>query len=221
MVVSNRRLIGVGVRFRGSMTSQQSTALLLSAYHRGGDRAARDRVIEQNLPLVQALARRFSRRASRSRPRPGRLDRPHQGRRRLPRGARDDLGAYAVPTIVGEMRRHVHDRPTGTTSAHRVPLPRRSGTTSGTPVGGRARPQRGSHARSFGPASRQPARAADRGFAVLSRPQPAAHRRRGRAVAGAGLPVSPRPSTNCARRSDRDDAAQHCAAHGRTYLLPG
>jgi len=99
------------------MTRQQSTALLLSAYHRGGDRAARDRVIEQNLPLVQSLARRFSR--------PGEsiddlvqvgsigLIKAVDGYR-AERGS--DLGAYAVPTIVGEMRRHVHDRPTRTAS---------------------------------------------------------------------------------------------------------
>lgn len=95
------------------MTRQHSTALLLSAYHRGGDRAARDRVIEQNLPLVQSLARRFSRQGES-------IDDLVQvgsiGLIKAVDGYREergsDLGAYAVPTIVGEMRRHVHDRPT-------------------------------------------------------------------------------------------------------------
>ena len=90
--------------------------MLLSAYHRGGDRAARARVIEQNLPLVQSLARRFSR--------PGEpIDDLVQvgsiGLIKAVDGYREergsDLGAYAVPTIVGELRRHVRDRQVSTT----------------------------------------------------------------------------------------------------------
>jgi RNA polymerase sigma-B factor len=96
------------------MTRQHSTAVLLSAYHGSGDRAARARVIEENLPLVRSLARRFSR--------PGEpiddlvqvgsigLIKAVDGYR-AERGR--DLGAYAVPTIVGELRRHVRDRPVG------------------------------------------------------------------------------------------------------------
>jgi RNA polymerase sigma-B factor len=87
---------------------QEATAALLAAYHHGGDRDARARVIEQNLPLVRALARRFSR--------PGEpLDDLVQvasiGLIKAVDGYREergrDLGAYAVPTIVGELRRHV------------------------------------------------------------------------------------------------------------------
>jgi RNA polymerase sigma-B factor len=72
---------------------------------------ARDRLIENNLPLVRALARRFSTHGDV-------LDdlvqvgtiglikavdgfRPDRGR---------NLGAYAVPTIVGELRRHTRER---------------------------------------------------------------------------------------------------------------
>ena len=93
---------------------QETTAALLAAYHRGGDRRARTRVIEQNLPLVRALARRFSR--------PGEpLDDLVQvasiGLIKAVDGFREergrDLGAYAVPTIVGELRRHVRDAPPG------------------------------------------------------------------------------------------------------------
>ena len=43
------------------MTSTFETLELLSRYHDGDDRAARERAIEQNLPLVRVLARRFSR----------------------------------------------------------------------------------------------------------------------------------------------------------------
>lgn len=38
-----------------------ATATLLFAYHRRGDRSVRARVIEQGLPLVHSLARRFPR----------------------------------------------------------------------------------------------------------------------------------------------------------------
>jgi RNA polymerase sigma-B factor len=90
---------------------RSSTAALLAAYHHRGDRAARMRVIEQNLPLVHSLARRFSR-SSES------LDDLVQagaiGLIKAVDGFRDDrghdLGAYAVPTIVGELRRHVRER---------------------------------------------------------------------------------------------------------------
>jgi RNA polymerase sigma-B factor len=88
-----------------------STAALLSAYHRRGDRSARARVIEQNLPLVRSLARRFAR------PSESIDDLVQVGTIGLIKavdGYREergsDLGAYAVPTIVGELRRHVHDR---------------------------------------------------------------------------------------------------------------
>lgn len=90
---------------------RRSTAALLSAYHHGGDQSARTQVIEENLPLVHSLARRFSRS---SEP----IDELVQvgaiglikavDRFREDRG--DDLGAYAVPTIVGELRRHVRER---------------------------------------------------------------------------------------------------------------
>jgi RNA polymerase sigma-B factor len=88
-----------------------STAMLLSAYHRRGDREARDRVIVENMPLVYALARRFSRA-------PEQVDDLVQagaiGLIKAVDGFEEtrggDLGAYAVPTIVGELRRSVDDR---------------------------------------------------------------------------------------------------------------
>jgi RNA polymerase sigma-B factor len=98
--------------------------MLLSAYHRDGDRGARARVIEENLPLVQTLARRFSR--------PGEpIDDLVQvgsiGLIKAVDGYREergrDLGAYAVPTIVGELRRHVRDRPAGMRARGSSPSP--------------------------------------------------------------------------------------------------
>jgi RNA polymerase sigma-B factor len=69
-------------------------------------RSARNRVVEQNLPLAQAIARRFSRR-------PEQVEDLVQdasiGLIRAVDGFRaergGDLGAYAVPAIVGELRR--------------------------------------------------------------------------------------------------------------------
>ena len=94
-----------------TLTSTFDTLELLSRYHDADDRAARDEAIERNLPLVRALARRFSRS-------PEQTDDLVQAGAiglikavdgfDLERG--DDLGAYAVPTIVGELRRHVARR---------------------------------------------------------------------------------------------------------------
>jgi len=68
-------------------------------------------VIEQNLPLVHSLARRFSRP---SEPRDDLVQAGAIGLIKAVDGFRDDrgrdLGAYAVPTIVGELRRHVRER---------------------------------------------------------------------------------------------------------------
>jgi len=90
-----------------ALTSTFDTLELLSRYRGTHDPAAREEAIEQNLPLVRALARRFSRS-------------PEQTEDLVQAGAiglikavdgfdverGDDLGAYAVPTIVGELRRH-------------------------------------------------------------------------------------------------------------------
>jgi RNA polymerase sigma-B factor len=88
-----------------------STAALLSAYHRGGDRRARTQVIEQNLPLVRSLARHFARP---SEPIDDLVQVGAIGLIKAVDGFREDrgadLGAYAVPTIVGELRRHVRGR---------------------------------------------------------------------------------------------------------------
>jgi RNA polymerase sigma-B factor len=89
------------------VTTVVDTFELLARYRENDDRDARGRAIEQNLPLVRALARRFSRS-------PDQTDELVQAGSiglikavdgfRAERGS--DLGAYAVPTIVGELRRH-------------------------------------------------------------------------------------------------------------------
>ena len=95
----------------GEGQRRRSTAALLAAYHQRGDRSARTRVIEQNLPLVHSLARRFSRP---SEPLDDLVQAGAIGLIKAVDGFRDDrgrdLGAYAVPTIVGELRRYVRER---------------------------------------------------------------------------------------------------------------
>ena len=83
---------------------------LLVAYHLYGDVDAREHVIEENLPLVRSLALRFAGRGEQ-------VDDLVQvgsiglikavDRFRVGQG---DLATYAVPMIVGEIRRHLRDR---------------------------------------------------------------------------------------------------------------
>lgn len=103
------------VPYRGKQeqgSRRRSTAALLSAYHDAGDRHARAQVIEENLPLVHSLARRFSRP---SEPLDDLVQVGAIGLIKAVDGFRTDrgreLGPYAVPTIVGELRRHVRGRP--------------------------------------------------------------------------------------------------------------
>ncbi|HEY3019434.1 MAG TPA: SigB/SigF/SigG family RNA polymerase sigma factor [Solirubrobacteraceae bacterium] len=77
--------------------------------YRGGDRAARERLVGEMLPLVHQLARRFTGKAPHDdlvqaglfglTKALGRFD-PAQG---------SALSSYAVPTMLGEMRRHLRD----------------------------------------------------------------------------------------------------------------
>ena len=84
---------------------------LLEAYRRNGDRAARDRLVEEMMPLVRSLARRY---AGRGEPIEDLVQVGAIGlikaidRFELDRGV--ELSTYAVPTIVGEIRRHFRDR---------------------------------------------------------------------------------------------------------------
>ena len=93
---------------------------LLRAYHERGDTSARDKLVEANLPLARAIARRYAGRGEQ-------LDDLVQvasiglikaiDRFDLERGV--FFRTYAVPTIVGEIKRHFRDR------AWAVHVPRR------------------------------------------------------------------------------------------------
>src|SRR5215210_1880824 len=83
---------------------------LLEAYHSQRDTAARDELVQRYLPLVKSLAKRYS---YTSEPledlcQVGAIALVNAIERYRPgRGA--NFKAYAVPTIVGELRRHFRD----------------------------------------------------------------------------------------------------------------
>jgi RNA polymerase sigma-B factor len=93
---------------------------LLRAYHGNGDLRARSRLIQQYLPLVKRLARRYAGHGEQFE------DLVQVGsiglikaidRFEVDRGV--DLASYAIPTIDGEIKRHLRDR------AWPVRIPRR------------------------------------------------------------------------------------------------
>jgi RNA polymerase sigma-B factor len=96
------------------------TSALLRAYHQRGDDAARRQLVELYLPLVESFTRRYARSADEH-------DDLYQvgciglinaiDRFDLDRG--DELAAFAVPNIAGEIRRYLRDR------SGSVRLPRR------------------------------------------------------------------------------------------------
>jgi RNA polymerase sigma-B factor len=84
---------------------------LLRDYHRKGDLAARARLIQQYLPLVRRLARKYAGRGEQFE------DLVQVGSIGLIKAVdrfqleRDvDLASYAIPTIDGEIKRHLRDR---------------------------------------------------------------------------------------------------------------
>src|SRR4051794_33499598 len=99
---------------------RSETAELLREYHEGGNSGARQRLVELYLPLVESFMRRYARGADE-------YDDLYQvgciglinaiDRFDLSRG--DELAAFAVPNIAGEIRRYQRDR------AGSVRLPRR------------------------------------------------------------------------------------------------
>ena len=84
---------------------------LLVAYHRDGDRDARERALVELMPLVRALASRY---AGRGEPLEDLVQVGALGlvkavdRFDVDRGV--EFSSYAVPTIVGEIRRHFRDK---------------------------------------------------------------------------------------------------------------
>jgi RNA polymerase sigma-B factor len=96
----------------GTSTSRcAAVRRLLRAYHRHGDLRAREALIRQYLPLVRRLARRHAGRGEQFE------DLVQVGtiglikaidRFQLERGV--DLASFAIPTIDGEIKRHLRDR---------------------------------------------------------------------------------------------------------------
>src|SRR3954453_1838975 len=105
---------------REATADRSATAKLLHAYHEHGDAAARQQLIELSLPLVVSLSRRHARG-------PDDEDDLYQvgciglinaiDRFDIQHG--QELAAFAVPNVEGEIRRHLRDR------AATVRLPRR------------------------------------------------------------------------------------------------
>jgi RNA polymerase sigma-B factor len=90
--------------------SERRDAALLRRYHRSGDLAARDELVEHGLPLVRALARRYAGRGE------GLDDLVQVGCLGLLKAIDrfdDDAGhrfvSFAVPNITGEIKRHFRD----------------------------------------------------------------------------------------------------------------
>jgi RNA polymerase sigma-B factor len=94
-----------------SLVMETDVAALLVAYHRDGDLDARDRALVELMPLVRALASRY---AGRGEPLEDLVQVGSIGlikavdRFDVDRGV--DFPSYAVPTIVGEIRRHFRDK---------------------------------------------------------------------------------------------------------------
>ena len=93
------------------MPEEKNDKELLRRYHEGGDTQAREQLIEQYLPLVRSLARRYSYRGEQLE------DLVQVGciglikaidRFDTDRGV--ELTTYATPNIIGEIKRHFRDR---------------------------------------------------------------------------------------------------------------
>ena len=104
--------VGTRPRARAMITSMERTVQeLLVAYHRDGDERAREEALVELMPLVRALAARYAGRGE------ALEDLVQVGsiglikavdRFDVDRGV--DISSYAVPTIVGEIRRHFRDK---------------------------------------------------------------------------------------------------------------
>jgi RNA polymerase sigma-B factor len=96
---------------RTTATRRAAVRRLLGDYHEAGDLSARERLIRQYLPLVRRLARRH---VGRGEPFEDLVQVGTIGlikaidRFKLDRGV--DLATFAIPTIDGEIKRHLRDR---------------------------------------------------------------------------------------------------------------
>jgi RNA polymerase sigma-B factor len=91
-------------------TSERRDAVLLRRYHRCGDLAARDELVEHGLPLVRALARRY---AGKGEAFDDLVQVGCLGLLKAIDRFDDDAGhrfvSFAVPNITGEIKRHFRD----------------------------------------------------------------------------------------------------------------
>jgi RNA polymerase sigma-B factor len=103
---------------QGRSDRDTATARLLGAYHDQGDARARERLVELYMPLVEALARRHGRRGAEQDDlvQAGSIGLLNAIERFDPKRG-EEFVAFAVPTIEGEMKRHIRDR----TGAVRLP----------------------------------------------------------------------------------------------------
>ncbi len=105
---------------RAPSTTESERRALLQAYREDGDTSARDRLIEDFLPLARSLARRYSGRGELT-------DDLEQVAAvgvikaidRFDLSREVDVVSYVFPTVVGELKRHFRDR------AWSVTVPRR------------------------------------------------------------------------------------------------
>jgi RNA polymerase sigma-B factor len=94
-----------------SKVMNRNVEALLVAYHREGDQNAREQALVELMPLVRALASRY---AGRGEPLEDLVQVGSLGlikavdRFDVDRGV--DFSSYAIPTIVGEIRRHFRDK---------------------------------------------------------------------------------------------------------------
>ncbi len=109
-----------GVFTKQQLSSERATATgrLLTAYREEGDIRARDRLIQLYMPLVETLARRHGRRGAELEDlvQVGSIGLLKAIDRFDPRKG-EELTAYAVPTISGEIKRHLRDRGRGDPAA--------------------------------------------------------------------------------------------------------
>jgi RNA polymerase sigma-B factor len=93
-----------------SVTSRDTARTLLREYHEHGDLRARERLIQQYMPLVKSLARRHSRGGEQYE------DLVQVGCIGLIKAVdrfdpeRAEFGAFAIPNVAGEIKRYLRDR---------------------------------------------------------------------------------------------------------------
>jgi RNA polymerase sigma-B factor len=110
-VLVSRRSLGGSTARHGRSERDTATGRLLRAFHEEGDTRARDRLIQLYLPLVETFANRYSR---------GDVEHDDlvqagsigllNAIQRYDRRRGEEFTAFAVPTIVGEIKRHIRDR---------------------------------------------------------------------------------------------------------------